>query len=232
MKVLIAIQNYNGEKWLAECLASLIGVIRCSYEDEVKACVLDAGSTDRSLEIIQQFPEIELIQHPKLWQAIALNIAIRKYMDWFDWFSCFNNDDHLLPNFVQAHKKTIITNPDADLLHGYCIFWLEGQKALHLPDPFVWEDRMRIGHNFISHPTILISNNCMQKYGILAEDIQYPYDWEYTTRVWKNGGKIVVTPEPLAFYRSRMDNMRHTVTREIFPEWKAIGLKNCGVDVV
>lgn len=227
MRLLIALQNFNGERWLAECLAAAIAVRRCSYEDKVDICLLDAGSEDRSLEIASNFPDIDLIKHERLSQSQAMNLAIKSYD--FDWFAFCNNDDHMFPQWLQAHKKVIEKNPDADLLHAYCMFWLETQRQPHLPDPFSWEEKMKMAHNLISQPTICISKKCFDKYGIFDESYVYTYDWEYTTRIWKNGGKIVVTPEPLAFYRSRPDNMSQGNEHNTAPEWKRIGRENCGV---
>lgn len=231
MKLLIAIQNLNGERWLAGCLAGALSVKACSYDDEVKIVMLDAGSSDRSIEIAGHFPEIEVIQHPMLWQSPAMNIVVKKYLDWFDWFGFVNNDDCYFPNFLQAHKKTIERVPDADLLHGYCAFYIEKNKGgdfRAIADG--WEQAMRKGHNYITQPTILISRACFVKYGLFDEGIKHPFDFEYTSRVWKLGGKIEVTPEVVSFYRQRPDNMSHMFAHENVPEWREVGRRNCGVN--
>ncbi len=230
MNVLIAIQNYNGDPWLAECISSVVAVRRCALVvgDTVDICLLDAGSTDRSLEIASYFPDVELLKHDRLSQAQAMNLAIKTHN--FDWFGFVNNDDHLFPQYWQEHKKTIQKIPESDIVHGYGIFWMENNKTLHMPDPNAWMEKMQIGHNHITQPTVCISKKCFDKYGIFDETYKYCYDWEYVTRIWNFGGIINVTQEALCFYRSRAGNMSHMVVPEIIPEWKRVGRTNCGVD--
>lgn len=228
MRIAIAIQNYNGERWLAECLAAALSVARCSYDHEFKIYLLDAGSTDSSLEIAAHFPEIELIKHPKLNQSSAMNLVINR-MD-YDWFGFVNCDDHLMPQYFREHFKTIVKYPDADILHSLCVFWIERNKSLHLPDTNTWEEGFRnMGHNRVSQPTILINRDAFKRYGVFDESINYVYDYEFVTRVWKNGGKIVVTPEITAYYRARIDNMSSTINEVLYPEWQKVARMNCGV---
>lgn len=227
MRVTIAIQNLNGGRWLAECLAAAIAVARCSYEHEFKIVLLDAGSGDNSLEIASHFPEVELVQHPMLNQSSAMNLVVKR-MD-FDWFGFVNCDDHLMPQYFREHEKMIIQHPDADLLHSLCVFWIEKDRILHLPDTKSWEDGFRIGHNRVSQPTILINRKAFEKYGPFDESVDFVYDFEYATRIWKEGGKIVVTPEVTAYYRARIDNLSHTNGAKFHPEWQRIGRMNCGM---
>ncbi|MBU2523807.1 glycosyltransferase, partial [Patescibacteria group bacterium] len=55
--IIIVIINFNGEKFLKKCLNSLVNQDFAHKE----IVVIDNGSGDNSLEIIQQFKEVELI---------------------------------------------------------------------------------------------------------------------------------------------------------------------------
>lgn len=228
MRLLIAIQNYNGERWLRECIASAMAVKACSYNDDVQIVLLDAGSTDKSREIAEHFVGILLTPHPRLSQSQAMNLAAGTLA--FDWFSFVNNDDMLLPCYFEAHKRTMAAHPDAVLLHSYCAFYQEAQRTgdyRAIAD--TWEQNMRRGLNYITQPTICISRQCFETYGLFDESVKYCYDFEYTSRVWSRGGTIAVTPEVTAFYRLRADNLSAVRQAEITPEWREIGRRNCGV---
>ena len=56
--VVVVIPNWNGEDFLAECLDSLV---RQSYP-YLKILVVDNGSQDRSLEILEHFGAVEVIR--------------------------------------------------------------------------------------------------------------------------------------------------------------------------
>lgn len=88
MKITIIIPVYNGEKYLEECLES---VLNQDIVDKEIICV-DDGSTDSTLEIIRKFQNqnecIRLIQQPNLGAGIArnkaLDIAEGKYIAFMD----------------------------------------------------------------------------------------------------------------------------------------------------
>jgi GT2 family glycosyltransferase len=73
-KVVVIIVTYNGAKWLRKCFQSL--------EDstcKVETIVVDNNSSDNSVEIIQSFPKIQLIQSAEnLGFGKANNIGIQK----------------------------------------------------------------------------------------------------------------------------------------------------------
>lgn len=88
MKISIIIPVYNGEKYLEECLES---VLNQDIEDKEIICVND-GSTDGTLDIIRKFQNqnecIRLIQQPNMGAGIARNkgidLAKGKYIAFMD----------------------------------------------------------------------------------------------------------------------------------------------------
>lgn len=88
MKVSVIIPIYNGEKYLRQCMDSVINQDICSKEI---ICV-DDGSKDMSVQIIQEYqekyPYIKLVQQTNQGAAIARNnaleIATGKYIAFMD----------------------------------------------------------------------------------------------------------------------------------------------------
>lgn len=208
--ICLAVQNLNGDKWLNECLSSIVAMIKASSTHYIKTFVLDAGSTDRSLEIIKQYP-FDLIQHDMLTQSAAMNLVFKKQLENFDYFSGINNDDMWLPNFVNIQVREMLKYPDTDLSHCGCIFYTEKNNSCFVLNTSTWEDSLKNKRNNICHPSMFYARKCFQKYGFFDEKIINPYDFEYSARVWHNGGVIRwINSEPLVFYRSRPDNLTHT----------------------
>src|SRR3989339_2107216 len=85
----IIISNCNGEKYLHECLSSLMQLDYPLYE----VIVVDAASSDNSIAIIERdFPEVHLIKKGRIGIGEALNYGISMAHGEFIVFD-LNNDD-------------------------------------------------------------------------------------------------------------------------------------------
>lgn len=61
MKATVAILTFNGDAYLAEMLGALA---RQQFDGEFEVLVIDSGSTDRTLQIVGEHPEVRLHQIP------------------------------------------------------------------------------------------------------------------------------------------------------------------------
>lgn len=108
--------NYNGERWLNECLDSVAN--QTISQDRVEMILVDDGSTDMSREIITQYrkdiPGLKTIWHEHTGQPgelrnFALRQAIGKYALFLD------SDDYLgveslerLSEFANSHAPDVL----------------------------------------------------------------------------------------------------------------------------
>lgn len=76
LSISIIIVNYNGEKFINNCLDSLKKVAFSNYE----ILFIDNNSTDNSLRLVKQnYPEVNIIENPNnLGFAAANNFAAKK----------------------------------------------------------------------------------------------------------------------------------------------------------
>jgi len=102
-KVSVIIPVYNSERFLSESLKSILDQ---SYKN-IEIIAVDDGSTDNSLEILNQFKDdIIVIHQENQGLAGALNTGIEKMTGkWFKWFS---PDDIMNPNAI----KTLVNKGD------------------------------------------------------------------------------------------------------------------------
>jgi hypothetical protein len=114
--VVVVIPNWNGEDFIAECLASL-------KEQSLKhdVLVVDNGSVDTSVEIIESsFPDVRVLRFDdNAGFAGGVNRGIRPALEeQYEYIALFNNDafadEHWLENLVHAGDK----HPEAGIITG------------------------------------------------------------------------------------------------------------------
>jgi len=95
-RVSIVIPVYNTEDYVEESIQSTLNQ---TYSN-VEVIAVDDGSTDRSLEILQNYSDkITVIPIKHGGQSVALNAGIRKMNG--SWFKLFGADDILFPNAIE-----------------------------------------------------------------------------------------------------------------------------------
>src|SRR3989344_2419213 len=94
--VSLSILNYNGKKYLKKCLDSALA----QTYPHVEIVVTDNGSTDGSVEYIQQhYPTVKIIQSPVNIPLVGYNIGIKNSRG--DYVAVLNNDIELDKNWAK-----------------------------------------------------------------------------------------------------------------------------------
>lgn len=88
-KAAVVVPNWNGKDSLAACLDSLL-----SQSLEARVIVVDNGSGDGSLELLDTYPDVEVIRHDKnLGFTGGVNAGFRRAVELeLDYVAAFNND--------------------------------------------------------------------------------------------------------------------------------------------
>jgi len=107
MNVSIVIPNYNGEKYILDCIASIYDQI----ENKREIIIIDNHSTDRSVYLIQEhYPDTTLIINDEnVGFAAAVNQGIRAASG--QYVILLNNDAFAREGFVQALYECISSDP-------------------------------------------------------------------------------------------------------------------------
>lgn len=107
MKATIVIPNYNGIKYLADCLDSL----KCQTTGDFSILVVDNGSTDGSFELLSAYPEVRSIRFEEnKGFCAAVNAGIRAADT--EYVILLNNDTKAYDNFVEQLLLAIGKNPE------------------------------------------------------------------------------------------------------------------------
>lgn len=160
--------------------------------------VIDGGSTDGTLELLQKAAdEITLISEPDSGQANAINkgffLAHGKILAWL------NADDIYLPGAVGAAVQAFEENPEVCCVYGDCAYVdAEGERIAAYPArSFDLHSLVVDGENFIPQPATFFRRACLDKVGMLDEELDYVLDYELWLR-FTRVGNFLYLPEPLA----------------------------------
>lgn len=119
-QITIVIPNYNGIKFLPECLDALYAQ---ENSPAYQILVVDNGSQDGSLALLEkQFPEVRLIALPhNTGFCHAVNLGIKASEA--PYVILLNNDTKVFPGFVRALYEAIEEKPDAFSVSARMLMW-------------------------------------------------------------------------------------------------------------
>ena len=120
-KVTVIIPNYNGMKYIEECLESILS--QDVGTPDYQVLVVDNGSRDGSLELIQsQFPQVLTIAlTSNTGFCHAVNVGIRAADT--PYVLLLNNDTKAGHRFIKALYEAIEAKPSAFSVSGKMLMW-------------------------------------------------------------------------------------------------------------
>ena len=209
--VSVIIPVYNSAQFLKESLES---VINQTYPNIEIICIND-GSTDNSLEILQQYSDkITIISQENHGLAFALNIGIKQMKgDWFKWFS---PDDVMYSYAIKTLVDEAKNNPNTIFYSNWEIINENGKKLREFQESnynelsnFEYNVRLLDGQ-LINVNTALIPSSLLQKNSIRYLDDPVAIDYDFFLRsALLYGAKFHLISKPLIKYRIHSNQLSH-----------------------
>ena len=208
----VIIPTYNGSKYLASALNSVV----VQQDSEIECVVIDDGSTDDTLAIVESYQDklnIELITKARAgnWVANtnhALSVARGEY-------ACFlHQDDLWLEGRLENMKNAIAFYPEASLYLHDAVF-IDGQgKPLGLWQCPLGKERVisveeikerLLVQNFIAIPSPIFNRQTALEVGTLNSELWYTADWDFWLKLASRGSTYYI-PKSLAAFRVHGDS--------------------------
>lgn len=183
----IVIPVYNVEKYLDECLGSIIK----NYHINLEIILVDDGSTDKSGSLCDKYDKeyefISVIHKKNGGLSSARNAGIEKAKGKYIWF--VDSDDYIsndsISNILEEAKK------DKDLIIGnYLIFYPDGNKEIYQDfngdlkeDILPYEYFYYLGNISYAAVRFIIKKELIYKYNLRFMEGIYHEDEQWTPRV-------------------------------------------------
>ncbi|WP_129671687.1 glycosyltransferase family A protein [Candidatus Chloroploca sp. Khr17] len=151
-RVSVIIPVYNGERFLAEALQSVLD--QTLPPDEI--IVVDDGSTDGSAAVAAQFAGVHLLRQTNRGVGAALNLGLSHARG--DLFAFLDADDRWLPDKLARQVAALNADPTLDMVFGHVRQFQDGQDCT---------EEHRPG---ISRVALLIRRQAFERVGTFTED--------------------------------------------------------------
>ncbi len=216
MKVSIVTPSYNQGKFLERTIKS---VLSQQGDFELEYIIVDGGSTDNSLEIIQEYQQ--KIENKKysircrgiklMWwskkiknQPRAINQGLKRATG--EIVAFLNSDDIYLPGTLSRVTQIFKQHPQIKWLTGYCRIineedkeiqkWIKGYKNF-------WLNRYTYNRflvlNCICQPATFWRRSILKEVGFLNEKLNYAIDYDYWLRISKKYQPAILKKELAGF---------------------------------
>jgi GT2 family glycosyltransferase len=118
-KASIIVVNWNGKRFLEECLEALLAQTYSPYE----IIMVDNGSDDGSVDFVaERFPEVRIIENGEnLGFAGGNNVGIRVARG--DYIVTLNNDTRAEPNWLEELVKVVEADPKIGMCASKMLFY-------------------------------------------------------------------------------------------------------------
>ena len=181
--------------------------------------VLDGGSTDHSVEIIQRYQDrlAYWASAPDDGQTAAINTGFR--MATGEIVTWLNADDVLFPGGIQAAVACFVAHPEVDYVYGDSAL-LAPDGSVELSQACISFDRnvLLYGRSLISQPASFMRRATWLRLGPLDERYDFCMDIEYWVRAAVHGAQFRAVQYPMA--GSRLHGQTKTSTQRAKLDWQ------------
>jgi glycosyltransferase involved in cell wall biosynthesis len=188
----------------AATIEAALASVRNQRYPRLEHVVVDGGSTDGTLEILANAPDIRYVSEPDRGRADAANKGVA--LSSGEIVAWLNADDRYEPGALLAVGEALARAPDALWATGYCRIIDGGDREIRR---FVsaykklllrhWSYGLYLTQNFIADPATFVRRNALEAVGQLDERYRISHDYDLWLRVGRLGRPVVLRRELASF---------------------------------
>ncbi len=202
LKISIVTPSLNQGRFIEACIRSVLEQGYPAYEH----IIVDGGSRDNTLKILERYPHLVRISEPDRGQADALNKGFK--MAGGDLIGWLNADDLYLPGCFHTVSRFMLEHPDVDIVYGDYRFINENGSVLQLRKELGFDLFMLKYLHILYIPTTatFFKRRIFDEGNYLNEDYNYAMDYEFLLRLALKGYTFAHIPAVLADFRWHSQN--------------------------
>ena len=196
IKITIITVSLNAVQTIEQTIRS---VLDQSYPN-LEYIIIDGGSTDGTLEIIDNYRKNLALVISERDDGIysAFNKGLRRASG--DLIGILNADDLYAPWTLNTIAETYTSHPDYDIFYGKVVVLDENRcrwTVYPLGDPCQLFDRMSI-----SHPAVFATKKTYEINGLFDETYKIAGDWDFLLRCLQDGSRFYPIDKVLTAFRN------------------------------
>jgi glycosyltransferase involved in cell wall biosynthesis len=188
--------SFNQGQYIQQNIESVLNQNYPKFEH----IIMDGGSTDTTISILQKYPHLIWKSEPDKGQSDAINKGILSSKG--EWIVWVNSDDYLLPNALQIMADTIKSNPDSHFICSNVIkVNVNGERiSKHSSSyspykiTFWWRTNLRL-----FSPGSLFTRHLFDEIGLFNPDFHYMMDYDFFLRAHRKFDFHYVDADLVAF---------------------------------
>ncbi|MDD2565499.1 MAG: glycosyltransferase family 2 protein [Candidatus Gracilibacteria bacterium] len=220
MKLSIITCTYNSEKYLQECIDS---VISQNIDNEIYEHIfIDGFSTDGTKDIIEKYisdnplNKIQFFQNSPKGVYNAMNEGIKKANG--EYLLFLNSDDYLANNSLGEYLEFIKQTNNRDIYFGKVQFFNSNIPNIRVIPNYNLINRIAFSifgfNSLVCHPGALVKKELFNKFGYFNENYKIMSDYEFWIKLKKNNIKFTYYDRLVTFFREH-ENSLSTTNRDI-----------------
>jgi glycosyltransferase involved in cell wall biosynthesis len=183
----------NGAATIGEALES----VRSQGYPRLEHLVVDGGSTDGTLEILERAEGIRYVTEADGGRVDAVNKGVA--MTGGDVIAWLNADDRYHPGALRAVGEAFAADPAVTWVTGYCdIIGADGEQIRSAVTGYKnallrhWSFPLYLTQNFVSDPATFVRRDAYERVGPLNPRYRISHDYDFWLRVGRERPPVVL----------------------------------------
>lgn len=201
MKFSIVTPSFNQGRFIRDCIESVRSQAGVDWEH----LVVDAGSTDGTLDVLRAYPHLKWTSEPDRGMSDGINKGfLRAQGEWVMWL---NTDDYLLPGALERVAAHAAACPDAGVVYGECLYVDENKQVLRRRKDHSFDPNVLLFYGcYIQSTSTFIRRQIIGAGHLLDLRFRNCMDFDYYLRLSFAGYRFSFMPVPLAAFRWHESN--------------------------
>lgn len=179
LKISVVTVSYNQGEYIRENIES---VLNQDY-DNFEHIIVDACSTDCTLDILNEYPHLKWTSEPDRGQSDGLNKGFRRATG--DLIVWLNSDDALCEGAFKVLNMFFTENPDKSVVTGNQIFIDGDGKLIHrIPsETYTYNRLLNTRHCSVMQNSTVFRKEVLDRVGLIDERLHYAMDLDLFIRI-------------------------------------------------